>query len=86
MSEMNNDRHSVERRLNLVRYGMVVIVVLAFGITSAYSLFANLGQVTPSLISGALAGAATAVVMVAIYFGYAAFVKRGAGKSVSSES
>ncbi len=77
MTETTNERNSVERRLNLVRYGMIIIVVLAFGITSAYSLFANLGAIMPSLVSGLIAGVVTGVVMIAVYFGYAAFLKRG---------
>ncbi len=73
----NVEKGSVESRLNLVRYGMILIVVLAFGITSAYSLYANLGAIVPSIVSGLVAAVITAVVMVGVYFGYAAFLKRG---------
>jgi hypothetical protein len=68
----------IDKRLRLVRFGMVAIVALAFGITSAYSLIANMGAVMPSFMSGLIAMAVTAVAMVAVYFGYAAFLKRGA--------
>ena len=77
MAEQKSEKGSVESRLNLVRYGMIIIVVLAFGITAAYSMFANLGAIMPSLVSGLIAAVVAAVAMVAVYFGYAAFLKRG---------
>lgn len=80
MTETQPEKGSVERRLNLVRYGMVIIVVLAFGITAAYGIFANLTAsniVVAAVIDALIAAVITGVAMVAVYFGYAAYLKRG---------
>lgn len=69
--------NDVESRLRLVRFGMVINVAVAFAVWSAYGLYANAGALVPAIIGSLIATAVIAVIMVAIYFGYAAIIKRG---------
>lgn len=71
-------KKDIESRLSLLRYGMLLVVVLAFAIPAAtFGVFLGgqvslMGAITPALISAVITG----VVMVAVYFGYATILKR----------
>jgi uncharacterized protein YacL len=66
----------VEGRLRLLRYGMIVIALVAFLMSASLSLFANAGSTGPAMVTGFITTVIVGVIMAAVYFGYSMFLKR----------
>lgn len=66
----------VEGRLRLLRYGMIVIALVAFLIATSVSLFANMGNAGPAMVTGVVTTVIVCAGMAGVYYGYAMFLKR----------
>ncbi|MFQ6015346.1 MAG: hypothetical protein ACE5NP_07885 [Anaerolineae bacterium] len=65
------------RRLNVVRYGLFVIVVMAMAVTPTYMYIATFGQNIGALIMPTiLATIGTAIVCVLVWYGYRVSLER----------
>ncbi|MFZ4815374.1 MAG: hypothetical protein ACOYL5_12625 [Phototrophicaceae bacterium] len=78
---MNDE--TVKARLALFRYGLVVIVVIAFSVALIVPFYVqslagatDLSGLVQFLPIALIAAAIVAVIMVAAYFGYAAIISR----------
>ena len=77
----------IKGRLNLLRYGLVVLVVVTFLIVLLVP-YANLrevgGPITEFLEEALIATVIVAILSVIVYFGYAKFLERTVGKDKNS--
>ena len=65
-----SNRKDPEQRLRFLRYGLVIVVAMAFAIKTATGLFGTAGNLGPALVQGLLWGVGTAVVAVIVYLAY----------------
>jgi uncharacterized membrane protein YvlD (DUF360 family) len=63
-------RTAPERRLRFLRYGLFVVVVVAFAFAAATSLFSMAGNIGAALLQGVLWGVIAGVVSVVVYLIY----------------
>lgn len=79
----------VEGRLKLFRFGLLVVVLVTFavGVGTQYLLGSMAGNIAMGsvMISAGIQTAVVAVIMVVVYFAYAAILKNTVGKGGDSE-
>ena len=63
-------RNAPERRLRFLRYGLIVVTVIAFAFAAATSLFGSAGDIGAALVQGVLWGVIAGVVSVVVYMLY----------------
>lgn len=64
------NRNAPEQRLRFLRFGLIVVVAMAFAIGTATSLFSQAGNIGAALVQGLVWGVGTAVVAVIVYLVY----------------
>ena len=64
------NRNAPEQRLRFLRFGLIVVVAMAFAIGTATSLFSQAGNIGAALVQGLIWGVGTAVVAVIVYLVY----------------
>ena len=69
MAPASNRKDPVQR-LRFLRYGLIVVVAVAFAFGTATSLFSAAGNMGPALVQGLLWGVGTAVIAVIVYLAY----------------
>lgn len=65
-----SNRNAPEQRLRFLRFGLIVVVAMAFAIGTATGLFSKAGSMGPALVQGLLWAVGTAVVAVIVYLVY----------------
>lgn len=65
-----SNRNAPEQRLRFLRFGLIVVVAMAFAIGTATSLFSQAGNIGAALVQGLIWGVGTAVVAVIVYLAY----------------
>jgi hypothetical protein len=65
-----SNRNAPEQRLRFLRFGLVVVVAMAFAIGTATSMFSQAGDMGAALLQGLMWGVGTAVVAVIVYLVY----------------
>lgn len=65
-----SNRNAPEQRLRFLRFGLIVVVAMAFAIGTATSLFSQAGDMGAALLQGLIWGVGTAVVTVIVYVLY----------------
>ena len=63
-------RNAPERRLRFLRYGLIVVVVVAFAFAAATGLFSATGNIGAALLQGVLWAVIAGVVAVIVYLIY----------------
>ena len=83
----------IKGRLNLLRYGLVVLVVVTFlvAILAPYAMLRNIQGVTPPPVTDFLGTAVIAAIIVAIlsvivYFAYARLLQRTVNQAQTTET
>lgn len=78
----------IEARLRLLRYGLLVVVVVAFVVSISYPVVAlhDKGQVGDFFGRSILYSAVVGVICVAIYFVYSYILQKTMGKPEGEES
>jgi hypothetical protein len=64
------NRNAPEQRLRFLRFGLIVVVAMAFTIRTTISLFSQAGDMGAALVQGLIWGVGTAVVAVIVYVVY----------------
>jgi hypothetical protein len=67
-----------QKRLNLLRYGMLVVTCVAFALGTTLVFMGSGGQMGGALLQGFLLGAGTAVFCTIIYFLYRSYLEKSA--------
>ena len=65
---------SAERRLRILRFGLIVVTAVAFALATGLGFFGAQGAIGGALMQGVLWGALVAVASVIIYFVYKSVV------------
>jgi hypothetical protein len=65
-----SNRNDPVQRLRFLRFGLIVVVAMAFAIGAATGLFGAAGNIGTALVQGLLWGVGTAVVAVIVYLAY----------------
>jgi hypothetical protein len=65
-----SNRNAPEQRLRFLRFGLIVVVAMAFAIGTATSMFSQAGNLGAALVQGLIWGVGTAVVAVIVYVVY----------------
>jgi len=73
MSQMTSD-NSAERRLRILRFGLVLVTAVAFALATGIGFFSSLYDVGGALLQGVIWGVGAAVVSVIIYMLYKSMV------------
>jgi ABC-type Fe3+ transport system permease subunit len=78
----------IEARLRLLRYGLLVVVIVAFVVSISYPVVAlhDKGQIGDFIGRSLLYSVVVAVVCVAIYFAYSYILQRTMGKGEGEEN
>jgi len=58
---------TAQRRLNILRFGLMAVTAVAFGLAAALAFFATLGNIVTTVAIGLGAGIVMAIVSVLIY-------------------
>ncbi len=69
MAQASN-RNAPEQRSRFLRYGLVVVVAVAFAIAAATSLFSQAGDIGAALVQGLIWSVGAGVVSVIVYLVY----------------
>jgi|OpeIllAssembly_1097287.scaffolds.fasta_scaffold731424_1 hypothetical protein len=67
-----------QKRLNLFRYGLLVVTCVAFALGTTLVWIGSRHQLGTALLQGILLGAGTAVVCTIIYFLYRSYLEKSA--------
>ncbi len=63
-------RNAPDRRLRFLRYGLILLVAVAFAFATGTGLFSNAGNLGGALLQGVLWAVGVAVAAVIVYFAY----------------
>ncbi len=63
-------RNAPEHRLRFLRYGLIILVAVAFAFAAGTGLFSRAGDLGGALLQGVLWAVGTAVVAVIVYYAY----------------
>ncbi|HET7091719.1 MAG TPA: hypothetical protein VFL17_24060 [Anaerolineae bacterium] len=58
---------TAQRRLNILRFGLMAVTAIAFALAAALAFFATLGNIVTTVLIGLGAGIVVAIVSVLIY-------------------
>jgi hypothetical protein len=65
-----SNRNDPVQRLRFLRFGLIVVVAMAFAVGAAAGLFGQAGNIGAALVQGLIWGVGTAVVAVIVFLAY----------------